>query len=83
VLDRDRGLDRGETGAVRAALCGDAQTADWGSALERRQRARAQPGGTSHAELAEILDAWFVGGASKDPADVENIAHLGDIERSG
>ena len=37
---------------------------------------------TSEAELLEILDAWFGGSASAEPDDVENIAHLGEIERS-
>jgi ribose 5-phosphate isomerase B len=37
---------------------------------------------TSEAELGEILDAWFGGGASEDASDVENIAHLSEIERS-
>jgi ribose 5-phosphate isomerase B len=68
---------------VRAALCGDAQTADgarrWNDANVLALSLRA----TSQAELAEILDAWFGGGASDDPSDVENIAHLDEIERSG
>ena len=35
---------------------------------------------TSAAELEEILDAWFSGGSSQDPDDVENIAHVQEIE---
>ena len=68
---------------VRAALCGDARTADgarrWNDANVLALSLRA----TSQAELEEILDAWFAGGPSEDASDVENIAHLGEIERSG
>jgi ribose 5-phosphate isomerase B len=38
---------------------------------------------TSQAELGEILDAWFGGTSSADLSDVENIAHLREIERPG
>jgi len=68
---------------VRAALCADAQTADgarrWNDANVLALSLRT----TSEAELGEILDAWFRGGASEDPSDAENIAHVGEIERSG
>jgi ribose 5-phosphate isomerase B len=68
---------------IRAALCADAQTADgarrWNDANVLALSLRA----TSQAELSEILDAWFGGGASEDRSDLENIAHLGEIERSG
>ena len=67
---------------IRAALCGDAATAEgarrWNDANVLALSLRA----TSQAELEEILDAWFGGGASEEPGDVENIAHLGEIERS-
>jgi ribose 5-phosphate isomerase B len=67
---------------IRAALCADAQTADgarrWNDANVLALSLRT----TSEAELGEILDAWFAGGASADPGDVENITHLGEIERS-
>jgi ribose 5-phosphate isomerase B len=67
---------------IRAALCGDAQTADgarrWNDAnvlaLSLRQ--------TSEAALTEILDAWFTGSPSADVSDVENVAHLKEIERA-
>ena len=68
---------------IRAALCGDAATAEgarrWNDANVLALSLRA----TSQAELEEILDAWFGGGASEEPSDVENIAHLGEIETSG
>jgi ribose 5-phosphate isomerase B len=67
---------------VRAALCADAATAEgarrWNDANVLALSLRA----TSEAELGEILDAWFGGGASEDASDVENIAHLSEIERS-
>ena len=67
---------------IRAALCGDAQTAQgarrWNDANVLALSLRS----TSAAELEEILDAWFAGGASTDESDVDNIAHLGEIERS-
>lgn len=67
---------------IRAALCGDAQTADgarrWNDANVLALSLRA----TSEAELREILDAWFGGDASSEVSDVDNIAHLGEIERS-
>lgn len=68
---------------IRAALCADAQTADgarrWNDANVLALSLRA----TSEAGLGEILDAWFGGGASAEPSDVQNIAHLGEIERAG
>jgi ribose 5-phosphate isomerase B len=67
---------------IRAALCGDARTAEgarrWNDANVLALSLRT----TSQAELAEILDAWFAGAASHEPDDVENVAHLGQIERS-
>ena len=67
---------------IRAALCADAQTAEgarrWNDANVLALSLRL----TSRASLEEILDAWFGGGASDDASDVENIAHLSEIERS-
>ena len=64
---------------IRAALCGDAGTADgarrWNDANVLALSLRS----TSEAELAEILDAWFAGGPSDAPADVANVEHLADI----
>src|SRR3954449_1308044 len=57
---------------IRAALCGDAQTADgarkWNDANVLALSLRT----TSQAELGEILDAWFAGAPSTDADDVEN-----------
>ncbi|MFE3449423.1 RpiB/LacA/LacB family sugar-phosphate isomerase [Nonomuraea sp. NPDC059194] len=61
---------------VRAALCADAYTADgarrWNDANVLALSLRV----VSEPLLAEILDAWFAGAPSVDPADVANIDHL-------
>jgi ribose 5-phosphate isomerase B len=65
---------------VRAALCGDAATADgarrWNDANVLALSLRA----TSEAELSEILDAWFAGQPSDEAGDRENVTHLAEIE---
>jgi ribose 5-phosphate isomerase B len=65
---------------IRAALCGDAATAQgarqWNDANVLALSLRA----TSEAELAEILDAWFEGGPSPEAGDRANVEHLGEIE---
>lgn len=67
---------------VRAALCMDAQTASgarrWNDANVLALSLRL----TSSAELDEILDAWFAGRPSDEPDDVQNVAHLGVLERT-
>jgi ribose 5-phosphate isomerase B len=67
---------------VRAALCADAQTADgarrWNDANVLAVSLRL----TSRAALEEILDAWFAGRPSSEQDDVENVAHLAELERS-
>jgi ribose 5-phosphate isomerase B len=65
---------------IRAALCGDAATADgarrWNDANVLALSLRL----TSPAELEEIFDAWFAGHPSSDGDDIANIAHVGEIE---
>jgi ribose 5-phosphate isomerase B len=65
---------------IRAALCGDAATADgarrWNDANVLALSLRT----TSAAELSEILDAWFAAAPSADPDDAANVAHLAQIE---
>ena len=65
---------------VRAALCGDAATAEgarrWNDANALALSLRA----TSEAELGEILDAWFAGEPSGEADDRDNVAHVGEIE---
>jgi ribose 5-phosphate isomerase B len=67
---------------VRAALCGDAQTASgarkWNDANVLALSLRA----TSVAELREILDAWFEGEPSRGEDDVANVQHVGEIGSS-
>src|SRR5690349_11594642 len=65
---------------IRAALCGDAETAEgarkWNDANVLALSLRA----TSEAQMKEILDAWFGARPSPDLDDVANIAHVGEIE---
>lgn len=67
---------------IRAALCADAQTAEgarrWNNANVLALSLRL----TSHAELEEILDAWFAGRSSEDAEDIDNVAHLAELERA-
>jgi ribose 5-phosphate isomerase B len=67
---------------VRAALCGDAKTAEgarrWNDANVLALSLRL----TSRAALGEILDAWFAGDPSAEREDVKNVAHLTEIERT-
>ena len=64
---------------IRAALCGDAETARgarrWNDANVLALSLRA----TSAPLLEEILDAWFDGEPSDDDADVANVRHLDEI----
>jgi ribose 5-phosphate isomerase B len=65
---------------IRAALCGDAQTASgarrWNDANVLALSLRA----TAEAELAEILDAWFESEPSAEAGDLANVGHLAEIE---
>src|SRR3954465_7921119 len=64
---------------VRAALCGDAETARgarrWNDANVLALSLRT----TREPLLGEILDAWFDGAASADSDDVANIRHVDEI----
>jgi ribose 5-phosphate isomerase B len=64
---------------IRAALCGDAQTAAgarrWNDANALALSLRA----TSEAQLREILDAWLSQAPSGEPEDVANVAHVDEI----
>ena len=66
---------------LRAALCGDAATADgarkWNDANCLALSLRT----TSEAELSEILDAWFAGAPSVEDDDRANVEHLDEIQR--
>jgi ribose 5-phosphate isomerase B len=64
---------------IRAALCGDAETAagarKWNDANVLALSLRT----TSEALLGEILDAWFGAAPSEDTDDVDNVRHLEEI----
>src|ERR671930_23640 len=64
---------------IRAALCGDAETAagarKWNDANVLALSLRA----TSEAVLEEILDGWFEAAPSDDADDRANVAHLDQI----
>jgi ribose 5-phosphate isomerase B len=64
---------------VRAALCGDAETArgarKWNDANVLALSLRV----TSQAVLEEILDGWFAAEPSTDADDRANIEHLDEI----
>jgi ribose 5-phosphate isomerase B len=71
-----------KVGSVRAALCLDAATADGARRFNDANVLALSLRSTSEAELEEILDAWFAASPSEDGEDRENIAHVGEIERS-
>ena len=64
---------------IRAALCGDAETArgarKWNDANVLALSLRT----TSPALLEEILDSWFDASPSTDEDDVANIRHVDEI----
>jgi len=64
---------------VRAALCGDAETArgarKWNDANVLALSLRT----TSEALLGEILDGWFDATPSGDEDDVANVRHVDEI----
>jgi ribose 5-phosphate isomerase B len=64
---------------VRAALCGDVETArgarKWNDANVLALSLRT----TSGALLEEILDGWFESASSTDEDDVANIRHVDEI----
>src|SRR5918998_3858990 len=64
---------------VRAALCGDAETArgarKWNDANVLALSLRT----TSEPVLEEILDGWFDGQPSTDDDDLANVEHLAEI----
>ena len=64
---------------IRAALCGDAETAAgarrWNDANVLALSLRT----TSEAVLGEILDAWFAAEPSPDDDDRANVRHLDEI----
>jgi ribose 5-phosphate isomerase B len=68
---------------IRAALCGDAQTAAGARRWNDANVLALSLRGTSEAQAQEILDAWWAAIASDEVDDERNIAHLTAIERNG
>src|SRR4051812_31042163 len=68
-----------KVGGVRAALCGDAATAEgarrWNDANVLAPSLRT----TSPALLAEILDVWSAAAPWEDAADQANVRHVAEI----
>ncbi len=64
---------------IRAALCGDAQTADGARRFNDANVLALSLRTTSEAQLLEILDAWFAAAPSNDADDAANIAHVDEI----
>jgi ribose 5-phosphate isomerase B len=64
---------------IRAALCGDAQTATGARRWNDANCLALSLRSTSQAELEEILDAWFEAEPSGQPDDQENVDHLEEI----
>jgi len=64
---------------VRAALCGDAATADGARRCNDANVLALSLRAASAAVLEEILDAWFAGVASPDADDRANVAHVDAI----
>jgi ribose 5-phosphate isomerase B len=65
---------------IRAALCGDAQTAEGARKWNDANALAISLRSTSEAELGEILDAWFGAEASGEADDAANVEHLAEIE---
>ena len=81
LLDRDRRLDRRQQGPGRPRRALPRRADRRGrAALERRQRARAQPPRHLRGRAGEILDAWFAGEPSAEADDRANVEHLDEIE---
>jgi ribose 5-phosphate isomerase B len=64
---------------IRAALCGDAETAHGARAWNDANVLALSLRSTSEAVLGEILDRWFETAPSDDPEDQANIEHIGEI----
>jgi ribose 5-phosphate isomerase B len=64
---------------VRAALCGDAETARGARRWNDANVLALSLRGTSEAVLCEILDGWFEGVPSDEHDDVANIRHVDEI----
>jgi ribose 5-phosphate isomerase B len=66
---------------IRAALCGDAETARGARAWNEANVLCLSLRATSETVAKEILDAWF--SASPDPAEVENVNKVRAMDERG
>ena len=64
---------------VRAALCGDAETARGARRWNDANVLALSLRGTSPALLEEILDGWFASARSDEADDVANVRHVDEI----
>ena len=65
---------------VRAALCGDAETAEGARRWNDANVLALSLHATSRADLGEILDAWFSASPSVEADDRANVDHLAELE---
>jgi ribose 5-phosphate isomerase B len=65
---------------VRAALCGDAETAEGARRWNDANVLALSLHATSRTDLGEILDAWFSGSPSVAADDRANVDHLAELE---
>jgi ribose 5-phosphate isomerase B len=65
---------------IRAALCGDAETARGARAWNDANVLALSLRSTSEPVAGEILDAWFASEPSADAADRANVDHISEIE---
>ncbi|MBM3127483.1 MAG: RpiB/LacA/LacB family sugar-phosphate isomerase [Chloroflexi bacterium] len=65
---------------IRAALCGDAETARGARVWNRANVLCLSLRATSETIAQEILDAWFATPLGTDPADVECVEQMSEIE---
>jgi ribose 5-phosphate isomerase B len=65
---------------IRAALCTDVKTVEGARRWNDANVLALSLQKTGLIQLEEMLDVWFSEPASDEPQDVENIAHLSEIE---
>ena len=65
---------------IRAALCGDAETARGARAWNDANVLALSLRTTSQGVLEEILDGWFEGAPSEDPDDRANVEHVAELD---
>jgi ribose 5-phosphate isomerase B len=69
-----------KVGGVRAALCGDAETAEGARRWNDANVLALSLHATSRTDLSEILDGWFSASPSLEADDRANVDHLAELE---